>query len=425
MIGRLRRLIVPPLLVILSPPFTLLIWHTTAALHGSLTTLLGEFVHAGVVETILRVWQPVFLGSQTAWIMIVVFAGSQLVMMRLLPGPLIKGAATPGEETPAYTANGLLSFILTVALYSGCSFGLKFFPASIMYDHFGELLGALNLCSLILCLFLYAKGHGRHRGGFFFDYFWGTELHPRLFGWDVKMFTNCHFGMMAWPLILLSFAAAQHDRYGYVSDSMLVAVGIQFLYIIKFYWWEAGYLQSLDMIHDRAGFYICWGCLVWLPSVYTLSTLYLVDHPNSLGTPLALLISFAGIACIVITYLADEQRQRVRETGGKATVWGKAPVLIIGHYKTENGEAGENLLLASGWWGVARHFNYVPEFLAGFFWIVPALFDNLLPYFYLMFLAILLVGRTFRDDQRCAAKYGADWDKYRKAVPYRIIPGVI
>jgi len=67
----------------------------------------------------------------------------------------------------------------------------------------------------------------------------------------------------------------------------------------------------------------------------------------------------------------------------------------------------------------------VPEYLGAFFWTVPALFDNALPYFYPAFLAILLTHRAFRDDTRCAAKYGADWDKYRKAVPYRIIPGVI
>lgn len=29
----------------------------------------------------------------------------------------------------------------------------------------------------------------------------GTELYPRIFGWDVKVFTNCRFGMMFWALV--------------------------------------------------------------------------------------------------------------------------------------------------------------------------------------------------------------------------------
>lgn len=29
--------------------------------------------------------------------------------------------------------------------------------------------------------------------------------------------------------------------------------------------WETGYLSTIDIMHDRAGYYICWGCLVWVP----------------------------------------------------------------------------------------------------------------------------------------------------------------
>ncbi|KAF5807426.1 putative 7-dehydrocholesterol reductase [Helianthus annuus] len=39
----------------------------------------------------------------------------------------------------------------------------------------------------------------------------------------------------------------------------------------------------MDIAHDRAGFYICWGCLVWVPSIYTSPGMYLVNHPVSLG----------------------------------------------------------------------------------------------------------------------------------------------
>ena len=428
----IRYAILPAFLTVFSPPTALFIWYTNVVHHGSLLALGDEFARVGIIGTVARVLGPVFFGSRTAWMMIAIYAAVELAMMKLLPGREWSGPITPRGNIPVYKANGPLAFAITLALYLVGSLVLGLFPASIIYDHFGELLGALNIFSLVFCLFLYAKGrlapsssdHG-HSGKFIFDYFWGTELHPRVLGWDVKMFTNCRFALMGWPLILVSFVAAQHAKYGYISDSILVAAGIQLLYLAKFFWWETGYLRSLDIMHDRAGFYICWGCLVWLPSVYTASTLYLVDHPNALGTPIALLIFIAGAVCVIINYLADAQRQRVRETAGQTTVWGKPPVLLIGRYTTSRGEQKQNLLLASGWWGLARHFHYVPEWLAAFFWTLPVLFENVLPYFYVIFLTVLLVDRAFRDDKRCAAKYGSDWEAYRRAVPYRIIPGLI
>jgi NADH:ubiquinone oxidoreductase subunit 6 (subunit J) len=33
----------------------------------------------------------------------------------------------------------------------------------------------------------------------------------------------------------------------------------------------------MDIMHDRAGYYICWGCLVWVPSVYTSPALFLTE----------------------------------------------------------------------------------------------------------------------------------------------------
>jgi 7-dehydrocholesterol reductase len=238
------------------------------------------------------------------------------------------------------------------------------------------------------------------------------------------MFTNCRFGLMSWAIILLSFAAKQKELYG-LSDSMIVAVSLQLLYITKFFFWETGYLRSLDIMHDRAGFYICWGCLVWVPGIYTSSTLYLVNHPNHLGFFWGGLILTLGSICILINYWADSQRQRIRALEGKCTILGKTPLLIHAKYTTEQGEQKENVLLASGWWGISRHFHYLPEILGAFFWSVPALFDNFLPYFYVIYLTLLLVDRAYRDDKRCAEKYGVAWDEYCQTVPYKMIPGII
>lgn len=431
-LARLVRTVVGPLLLVtLCPPTVMLLWYINTALKGSPAAFAQLVAEQGFVATLQAIWAPVFFGTPTAWAILAVFAGTQLALMRLVPGRRFLGPPSPSGHVPVYQANGFQCFAITVGLYAIGAYGLHLFSPAIAYDHFGGILGALNTFSLVFCLGLYLKGRyrpspGDHglSGSPIFDYYWGTELYPRVLGWDVKQFTNCRFGMMGWPILLLSYAAKQQELYG-ISDAMLVAVGIQLVYIAKFFWWETGYLRSLDIMHDRAGFYICWGCLVWVPGVYTASTLYLVHHPHHFGAPLALAIFALGVASVMSNYFADAQRQRVRATGGHTTVWGRPPVVIVGHYRTADGEAKENLLLASGFWGIARHFHYVPEILGAFFWTLPVLFASALPWFYPVFLTILLVHRAFRDDARCAAKYGADWDRYRERVPYKIIPGLI
>ena len=125
---------------------------------------------------------------------------------------------------------------------------------------------------------------------------------------------------------------------------------------------------------------------------------------------------------VYINYDADRQRECVRNTGGQCTVWGSKPQLIHAKYHTKTGDEKKSLLLVSGWWGVARHFHYVPEILAAFLWSVPALFDSPLPYFYVFMLVILLIHRSVRDDKRCQEKYKQYWKQYCDKVPYKIVP---
>lgn len=165
-----------------------------------------------------------------------------------------------------------------------------------------------------------------------------------------------------------------------------------------------------------------YGVLVWLPVVYTCHSMFLVEHPQHLGLPLSAAITLLGIASIVINYWADYQRQSFREKQGNCLIWGKRPRQIVAKYTTGDGREKTSLLLASGWWGLSRHFHYVPELVAAWCWSVPALSSAILPYFYFVFLNILLFHRAVRDDIRCSVKYGKYWEEYRKLVPTYIIP---
>ena len=91
-----------------------------------------------------------------------------------------------------------------------------------------------------------------------YQYFAGLELHPRLLGVDIKQLTNCRFGMMGWALLVLNFAIASIQLNGF-SLGPLVNAGLINLYLLKFFYWETGYFNTLDITLDRAGYYLCWG----------------------------------------------------------------------------------------------------------------------------------------------------------------------
>jgi 7-dehydrocholesterol reductase len=418
----------PLFLIFCCPPAVMIFWYTNTVLKGSFIAFWDKVATEGFLQTLYAIWSPYFFGTPAAWWILSIFACVQLIFMKYLPGKSFNGPPTPKGNIPVYKANGVSAYLATLFLFWSSTSLFHLFPATILYDHLGGILGALNLFSLFYCFFLYFKGRFAPSstdcgttGHFIFDYYWGTELYPRLFGWDLKMFTNCRFGMMGWGLLLLSYAAKQKELYG-LSDSMVVSVILQFVYLTKFFFWEKGYLRSLDIMHDRAGFYICWGCLVWVPCIYTSPAMYLVHHPNHLGFVLAASIVIIGSTAILTNYWADRQRYFFRQKEGECRIWGKKPEYTVAYYETTAGQTKKNLLLASGWWGIARHFHYVPELIGTLCWTLPALFTNFLPFFYVCFLTVLLFDRALRDDKRCAEKYGADWLKHCQKVPYRILP---
>ncbi|KAJ3560068.1 hypothetical protein NP233_g11079 [Leucocoprinus birnbaumii] len=79
-------------------------------------------------------------------------------------------------------------------------------------------------------------------------------------------------------------------------------------------------------------------------------------------------------------------------------------------------------LLITGWWGLSQHPNYLGDLVMALAWSLPTLFDTPITYFYVSYFLVLLIHRQRRDDEACQKKYGDDWIKYKKLVPYRIFP---
>ncbi|XP_059156226.1 uncharacterized protein LOC131941202 isoform X2 [Physella acuta] len=422
--------VMPIFLIAFVPNLIILIWYTVIHCDGSYLKMMSVFSNRSIFHGLCDVWSLARYPSAPIIWTLVGYCIYALAMMKILPGKNVTGPVTPKGNVPVYKDNGFSFFVITMALFWILTVILHPFgiSPSILYDRFDEVIVALNAFSIIFCAFLYVKGKiapsstdSGSSGNVIFDYYWGMELYPRVFGFDIKVFTNCRFGMMVWVLLVCVHAVKSYELYGFV-DSMFVSAFLQVLYLTKFFWWESGYLRTIDIMLDRAGFYICWGCLVYVPGLYASVTFYLVSHPIHLGPTVTAVFLFCGALSIYINYAADSQKQEVRGANGDCLIWGRKPDIIRAKYQLENGDVKESILLASGWWGLSRHFHYIPEIMLAFFWSVPALFDNVLPYSYVIWLVILLTHRSYRDDTKCGKKYGSFWNQYCKKVPHKIVP---
>ena len=196
---------------------------------------------------------------------------------------------------------------------------------------------------------------------------------------------------------------------------MILVNAFQFLYVADYFFHEEAIVTTWDIKHERFGWMLCWGDLVWVPFTYTVQAYYLVTHPDELSFFATTGIVVLNMVGYMIFRGANIQKHRFRRDPSRP-VWGRPPVYI----RTGSGE----LLLTSGWWGIARHLNYFGDLLMGVAWCLPTGFSHPLTYFYIVYFLILLLHRERRDHRMCLAKYGPDWDAYCRKVRWRIVPGL-
>jgi 7-dehydrocholesterol reductase len=354
----------------------------------------------------------------------------QALLAVYLPGPTGYGQLTPAGHVLEYKVNGFNVWILTHVLFIGGSFYLHLFEPTIIYDNWGPLLVFANIYGYCLTLFSYIKAytfptHAKDRkfsGNFMYDLFMGIEFNPRIGTLDFKLFHNGRPGIVAWTLINISFAAAQYRNYGYVTHSMIIVNVLHAVYVVDFFYNEDWYLRTIDIAHDHFGFMLAWGDSVWLPWTYTLQGFYLVTHPVELSPVAAGAIWGLGALGYFIFRSVNHQKDYFRTADGKCNIWGKPAEYVDAKFTTSDGKVRSSKLLTSGWWGLSRHFNYVGDLCISLAYCLPCGFTHILPYFYIIYMTLLLVTRARRDDARLTAKYGAYWEEYKKRVPWKICP---
>ncbi|KAL0275602.1 UNVERIFIED_CONTAM: hypothetical protein PYX00_003407 [Menopon gallinae] len=372
--------------------------------------------------------QKCMLGNTTSWIWSVIIVLWGAVSLKV-PAKDVKGPETSFGVRPIYKGNGFQYYCFTLIIYILMD---QLFPVSAsLYENFPQLLGSFNIIAMLLCIFLLIKGkvsptHKNDkvkRDPLLYEFYRGMELHPTVFGLDIKQLTNCRIGLMGWQIFIHAFFVTSVGKYGF-NHAVFVNYILQTVYLAKFFWWEAGYFYTLDMMFDRAGYYICWGCLVWVPCLYTYSSYYIVQHQPSLQTNQALLFLIAGLLSITLNYLVDYEKQKFRNAKDyKCKIWGKEASFIRAEYVDGKGRKKTSALLTSGFWGISRHMNYTFELLAAFSWCGVGGFENApMVHLYFIFLFGLLIHRTFRDEDKCEAKYKRHWKLYCEKVPYRLLP---
>jgi hypothetical protein len=285
-----------------------------------------------------------------------------------------------------------------------------------LYDEFGPLLTTVNIFAFVFSFFLYWLGKRsnmpeRRSSNAFYGYFMGTGLNPRVGNFDLKLFCEARPGLILWILINLSFAAKQYQLHGTVTTPMLL-VNARFTSCTSRTTTIARKRSSTWDIKHETSWMLCWGDLVWCRSCTRFRLV--LDQPR---------------LSVVAGNYRDRRSEHVRLRGlprgeypeaqvskeSQGNVW-KPPEYI----ETRRG----TLLLTSGWWGIARHCNYLGDLMMGLAWCLPTGFEHPLPYFYIAYFTILLVHREWRDNAMCQEKYGPDWDAYCRKVPWRIVPGI-
>ncbi len=318
-----------------------------------------------------------------------------------------------------YRLNGLPVLAVLVLLWVVVGFtGLL--EWDWLYSHrWPGLAGSATLgLVLTIALVIAARPTGR---SFLADFYFGRAENPQFFAvrgrprLDAKMFLYL-VGAAMLALNILSFAAHHVLVFGAaLSPGVVLYAFLFFWFIVDYLTFERVHLYTYDIFAERVGFKLVWGCFTFYPYFYLIG-LWATAHRPDPSTPAWLLVVFTLIFFTgwSLSRGANMQKYSFKTRPDHSFLGIMAPVAL---------SDGQNTLLASGFWGVSRHINYLGEILMAVgltltlgypaVWVV---------WLYPLYYVALLLPREYADERRCAAKYGALWQDYRSRVPRRIVP---
>jgi delta14-sterol reductase len=355
----------------------------------------------------------------TGWLTAPAVYGIILVLHLVLPARRVVGYVKDERtgEPLRYRLNGLVVLCGVLGLWwLAVVRGLAGWD--FLWVH--RVQGAAGACALGLvfaaAVVLTAPPTGK---GLWVDLYLGRRANPQALSGrlDAKMFLYL-VGAIMLELNVLSFAAHQGQVNGGVAAPgvMLYAALFSF-FVVDYLWFEQVHLYTYDFVAERVGFKLGWGCLAFYPFFYPVGLWSAARFPDP-GASRWLLVLAAGVFCggWVLSRGANLQKFTFKTQPARR---------FLGLFEPKAIASGEHRLLYGGFWGLARHINYLGEvgMAVGLTLALGRPLDPW-PWLYPLYYLALLVPRQVDDDRRCKAKYGPLWDQYCRLVPYRIIPGV-
>jgi protein-S-isoprenylcysteine O-methyltransferase Ste14 len=337
----------------------------------------------------------------------VIFYAGIFTLHAALPARVVDGYVLGADGKPLrYRLNGLLVFFVSISLWAAaCRGGLLAWDA--LYLHRVELLA--SACVLGLLFTGVVVFTAPPTPSFFRGVFLGRVEQPRWLGdrVDLKMFLYL-LGATMLELNLLSFAAHHALTFSQLSPGVLLYVALFSFFLVEYLFFERVHLYTWDFVAEGVGFKLGWGCFVFYPFFYGIG-LWTTAHLPGSGWPLWALGLIALLFFLGWSFARGANLQKYAFKRDPS----RAPDAIGGK------------ILASGFWGLSRHINYLGEVLmATALTLALGHPEVVWPWLYPLYYVLMLSARQRDDDKRCAAKYGALWEEYCRRVPWRIVPYV-
>lgn len=378
----------------------------------------------------------------------------------VFPGEDIDGYV-PDPNNPSrklrYRLNGLAVFLLTTLSFC-CACAANWLPWDLFYTYRWYFINFANIVGLIGSIYFYIRGDRTlaaksKKNDLIIGAPWAALNHPNalirglarfFFGqeanvhwdvFDVKMYLYLS-GAIVLMLNIISFAAEQAKLRadGTISIGTTCYIVLFGWFLVEYLWHEHVHVYTWDFVGENTGFKLWWGCFVVFGYFYPVGMWTIVDNPNFEHPTYILVIAvicfflgwvlctyklsrspLSGIqASLLISFVArgaNNQKWNFKTNPNKK---------FLGiEQRTVRGR-----VLVSGWWGLARHVNYLGDTLMSVGLALCADYTNPIAWLYTIYYVILFTTRERDDDWRCEKKYGAEWEEYRKRVPYRMIPWV-
>ena len=357
-----------------------------------------------------------------ACLIILAFITFLLVGSKLLPGHLHTGTELKDKSRKVYKCNGLLLLaVLLVSFFAGAHFSL--WAPTVFADYAGTLALLYLLFCFVLATWLYVSGSARPDPNIVhplsdsavWNWTMGVTLNPTFFGEDMKFFW-LRPSMMGWIMLNIGWAATQVREQGSLSHAMLLTQLFNLAYVVDYFYVEACMTSTWDIIAENFGFMLVFGDTMFIQFVFSIPAWLIYKQPNAI-----IIFDNSAIACCIATFavgyfifrVCNKQKHEFK-ANPSCLIWGR-PAKTIG-----------GKLLVSGFWGYARHINYLGDIIVGVGFALPAWYGGCGPasFVYPAYLTVLLLHRDWRDDAKCAEKYKELWTEYTTAVPWRIMPGV-